>query len=120
VREIGKAIEEYRQKAHVSDRDLQFEVLPHEGFCITKTALPRVVLECRPDYDAHTACCNLTHVFDQESEPVERLFNLTFSIDAGGNVALMHGNRILRQVDEAVEALLKPVLFPLWADAPGS
>ena len=120
VRAIGSAIEEYRRKASVDETELQFEVLPHEGFCVNKITLPRVVLECRPDYDSQVLCCNMTRVDDHASEPVERVFNLAFSVDTSNNIALTKGTRTLQRVDEAVETLLIPVLFPLWAAGSGS
>jgi hypothetical protein len=113
VMEVRDVIEEYRCKAPGSNDEVDFEELPHEGFCITKIRLPRVSLECRPDYEAHLLCCNMTRTDGRESEPTERMFNLSLTLDESDNVQLRQGSRIFRTVDEAAECILKPVLFPL-------
>jgi hypothetical protein len=111
--EVGAIIDEYRRKADPGGNEIEFEALPHEGFCVTKTTLPRVGLECRPDYEAHVLYCNMTRTGDQESDPVELVFSLYFTVDESDNVELRHGTRPFRSVNESVEFLLKPVLFPL-------
>jgi hypothetical protein len=111
--EVGATIDEYRRKADPGGNEIEFEALPHEGFCVTKTTLPRVGLECRPDYAAHVLHCNMTRAGDQESKPVELAFSLDFTVDESDNVELRRGTRPFRRVNEAVEFLLKPVLFPL-------
>ena len=113
VREVRDVIEEYRCKAHGSNDEVHFEELPHEGFCVTKIPLPRVSLECHPDYEAHLLCCNMTRTDGRESEPTERMFSLGLTLNESGNVQLRQESRIFRTVDEAAECILKPVLFPL-------
>ena len=48
VAEVGAALDEYTREARTDLKDIDFEVLPREGFCVTKATLPRVALECRP------------------------------------------------------------------------
>ncbi|MBI3319447.1 MAG: hypothetical protein HYZ89_02515 [Candidatus Omnitrophica bacterium] len=115
VAAVGAAVEEFRHKAQSGRNEIEFEALPHEGFCVTKTTLPKVGLECRPEYETHVLCCNMTRVGDQETDTVEWVFSLDFTVDESNNVALRHGSGVLHSADEAVEFLLKPVLFPLPA-----
>jgi hypothetical protein len=116
--EARAAIDEYRSKARLNNKEIQFEGLPHEGFCVAKTMLPKTDLECRPDYEAHLLYCSMTRIDDHESDPVESLFSLTFAVGDSNNVRLARGTRTFLTVEEAVEHLLKPVLFPLL-DRPG-
>jgi len=116
--EARAAIEEYRSKARLNNEELRFEGLPHEGFCIAKTTLPKADLECRPDYETHLLHISITHIDDRESDPVESLYSWTFAVDDLNNVRLTRGTRTFRTMEEAVESLLKPVLFPLL-DPPG-
>ncbi len=109
----GRSRHSYRCKTPGSNDEVDFEELPHEGFCITKIRLPRVSLECRPDYEAHLLCCNMMRTDGRESEPTERMFNLSLTLDESDNVQLRQATRIFRTVDEAAECILKPVLFPL-------
>ena len=94
---------------------VEFERLPHEGFYVAKVAPPKVMLECRPDYDIGLVHCNLTHIDDAGGEPIERLFSLTFTIEDGA-VILIEGNRVFRRAEDMVERILKPVMFPLLAN----
>jgi len=111
---VAAAAEEYRQKTAADPAAFEFEPLPHEGFYVAKIAPPKVMLECRPDYGTHVVYCNLTHIDDAGGEPIERLFSLNFTVDEGGAVILTEGNRVFHRVDELVERILKPVMFPLW------
>lgn len=119
VAQVGGAVDEYRRKARTSSTELEFTVLPHEGFSVAKLTLPRVALECRPDYEAHALWCNMTRIEDQESEPEERLFSLDFTADESNTIRLNYGTRAFQTVDEAVECVLKTVLFPLWVNSLG-
>ena len=110
---VAATIDEYRRKAPAGRNEIEFEARPHEGFCVTKAAQPRMGLECHPDYERHVLSCNMTRLGDQETDTVEWLFNLDFMVDKSDNVELRHGSGVLHKVDEAVEFLLKPVLFPL-------
>ena len=112
VAEVSAAVDEYKRSANTGNHELEFEVMPHEGFCIAKTMLPRVSLECRPDYEGHVLCCNMTRVDDQESKPVEWLFNLNLAVDESNNVTLSRETRAFQSMDEAAESILTPVLFP--------
>ena len=67
----GAAVDEFRRKVHSGSNEIEFEALPHEGFCVTKTTPPKVGLECRPDYETHVLCCNLTRLGDEETDTVE-------------------------------------------------
>jgi hypothetical protein len=112
VAEVGAAIDEYRRKAHLVSSEIEFQPLPREGFCVTKGTPPRVALECRPDYEAHVVYCNMTRTVEQEREFVEFVFRLNFTLDESDNVELCSGTRVFHRVGEAVEFLLRPVLFP--------
>lgn len=115
VARVTAAIEAYRRKTGADSKSLEFEILPHEGFFVEKKTTPRMSLECRPDYEMHVVQCNMTRMeVDPESEPEERLFNLDFTVDASDTVRLAHGLRTFHTTDEAVEAILKAVIFPLW------
>jgi hypothetical protein len=111
--EAKAAVDEYRLKTRLNNKELQFEELPHEGFSIAKTTLPKADLECRPNYETHLLQCSITRIDDHESDPVESLFSWTFTVDRLNNVRLAEGTRTFRSIEEAVEYLLKPVLFPL-------
>jgi len=111
VTEVGAALDEYRLRARVDSNDIDFEVLPREGFCVTKAMLPRVGLECRPDYDAHVVYCNMTRADNQEGDTRESVFGLDMTVDDSDTIALRHDARTFQTLDEVVEFLLKPVLF---------
>jgi hypothetical protein len=113
VAEIRAAIEEYRLKAPAGRHELEFEELPHQGFCVSRTSLPKAGLECHPDYEAHMVHCTETHADDPETDPTERLFSLNLMVNESGNLALRTGTRTFQTMDEAAEAILTPVLFPL-------
>jgi hypothetical protein len=115
VAEAAATIDEYRRKADAGPNEIEFEALPRGGFCVTKTTLPKMALECHPDYELRVLSCNMTRLGDQETDTVEWLFSLQFTVDESDNVELRHGSGVLHRVDEAVEFLLKPVLFPLAA-----
>ena len=112
VAEVGTVVAEYRQRAPLGSNEIEFEVLPHEGFCITKSTFPKVGLECRPGYETHLVHCNLARTGDHESDPQEIMFNLDMTVDDSDRVALRHETVTFSSVDEVVEFLLKPVLFP--------
>lgn len=113
VAEVAAIIDEYGRKAGSGSHEIEFEALPHEGFCVAKTTTPKVGLECRPDYEGHVLYCNMTRTDDPASDTVELVFSLDFVVDDSDNVELRHETRIFQRVDDAVEFLLKPVLFPL-------
>lgn len=113
VAEVRAVIDEYRRKAHGRNDEVEFEALPHEGFCVARPKLPRVSLECRPDYEAHVLYCNVTRTDEPDRDTVESVFNLNFTVDESNHVELRQGSEVFQGVDEAVEFLLKPVLFPL-------
>lgn len=119
VAQVSAIIDEYRRKADAGSDEIEFEALPHEGFCVTKTTLPKAGLECHPDYEAHVLYCNMTRAGDQGGDLVESVFSLDFTVDESDNVRLCHKTQMFESVDEAVEFLLKPVLFPA-ADQPDS
>jgi hypothetical protein len=110
VAEVGAVLSEYRHEARLSE--IEFEALPREGFCVTKAKLPRVSLECRPDYDAHVVYCNMTRADDHEGDTRESVFNLDITVDNSDTIALRHETKAFQTLDEVVEFLLKPVLFP--------
>jgi len=113
VAQVSAIIDEYRRKADAGGNEIEFDALPNEGFCVTKTTLPKSGLECHPDYEAHVLYCNMTRTGDRESDSVELVFSLDFTLDESDNVRLCHKTRMFESVDEAVEFLLKPVLFPV-------
>lgn len=108
--EIQAVIDEYRRKAGMGR--VEFQLLPREGFSVSRITPPRVGLECRPDYEMHALYCNLTRTVDLESEIVEWPFSLEFLANESDRVELRSGSRSFHEVDEVVEFLLKPVLFP--------
>lgn len=111
--EVRAVLDEFSQKAaRAADAKLEFEALPHEGFCVTRTTRPRMGLECRPDYEAHVLYCNMTRTDDDAGDTVESVFSLNFILDESDTVELRYETRVFRTVEEAVEFLLKPVLFP--------
>ena len=112
VAEVGAVLDEYRHQARVGSNEIEFEVLPREGFCVTKTRLPRVGLECRPDYDAHVVYCNMTRADNHEGDTRESVFSLEMTVDDSDKMALRHEARAFQTLDEVVKFLLKPVLFP--------
>jgi hypothetical protein len=72
VAKVVAAIDEYRRKTNPDGHEIGFVASLHEGFSVTKTTLPRVELEGRPDYEAHAVYYNMTRADDPESETVER------------------------------------------------
>src|SRR5262245_60467424 len=78
VKEVRGVIDEFRSKAAGTGEQVEFEELPREGFCVTRPDPPRVVLECRPDYEAHVLYCNATRTEDHDGETSESVFNLNF------------------------------------------
>jgi hypothetical protein len=108
--EVQAVIDEFRHKAGAGH--LEFQLLPREGFSLTRVTPPRVGLECRPDYEMHALYCNMTRTADLEGEIVEWPFSLEFITDDSDRVELRSGSRTFHAVDEVVEFLLKPVLFP--------
>lgn len=112
VAEVGAVVDEYRQTARAGNSEIEFEPLPGEGFCVTTFKLPRVSLVCRPDYEAHVVYCNMTRTDAHESNTQEFVFNLDITVDDSDTMALRHETRAFQTLDEVVEFLLKPVLFP--------
>ena len=112
VAEVGAVVAEYRRKAPLSSNEIEFETLPHEGFRITRSTLPKVALECRPGYETHVVYCNMTRIDDRESDPQELVFNLDMTVDDSNRMALRHETAVFPTVGEVAEFLLKPVLFP--------
>ena len=110
VAEAGTVVDEYRRET--GGDDIEFEELPREGFCITRARLPRVGLECRPDYELHVVYCNMTRGDTLDSETRELVFNLDLTVDDADRIVLRHETRTFQAPDEIVEFLLKPVLFP--------
>jgi hypothetical protein len=118
VAEVGAALDEYTREARTDLKAIDFEVLPREGFCVTKATLPRVALECRPDYESHVVYCNMTRADSHEGDARESVFNLDMTVDRSDRIALRHEARTFQSLDEVVEFLLKPVLFPQVAQDP--
>jgi hypothetical protein len=113
VAEVGAVVTEYRQNAPLGSNEIELEILPHEGFCITRSALPKVALECRPGYETHAVYCNMSRIDDRESDPQEIVFSLGMTVDDSDRIALRHESMAFPSVAEVVEFLLKPVLFPM-------
>jgi len=112
VAEVGAVVDEYRNKARVGNDEVEFEALPREGFCVRKAKLPTVGLECRPVYEEHVVYCNMTRTDSHENDARELVFNLDITVDDSDKIALRHETRAFPTLDEVVEFLLKPVLFP--------
>jgi hypothetical protein len=112
VAEVGAVLDEYRHEARVGSSEIEFEALPREGFCVTKAKLPRVSLECRPDYEAHVVYCNMTRADLHEGDTRESVFSLDMTVDDSDTITLRHETRAFQTLDDVVEFLLKPVLFP--------
>jgi hypothetical protein len=112
VAEVGAVVAEYRQKAPPGSNEIELETLPHEGFCITRSTLPKVALECRPGYETHAVYCNMTRIGDSESDAQEFVFSLGMTVDESDRIALCHETVAFPSVGEVVKFLLKPVLFP--------
>ena len=112
VAEVGAAVDEYRQGARFGSTEIELEVLPDEGFCVTRTKLPRVSLECRPGYETHAVHCNMTRSDDQEIAPQEFVFSLGMTVDDSDDIVMCNETRPFESLDEVLEFLLKPVLFP--------
>jgi hypothetical protein len=109
VAEVEASVDEYRRLAQDG---IQYEALPHEGFCVTRLTPPRVELQCRPAYESGVVYCNLTRTNDPETEPQELVFNLRFAVDDTDSVALGYESRTFDTVPEVAELLLGQVLFP--------
>jgi hypothetical protein len=112
VAEVRDILAEYGQKAPREGSALEFEELPQEGFCLRKSTFPRVTLECRPGYETHVVYCNRTRMDDHESEASELAFGLDMVVDDSNRIVLRHDSATFTTVADAVEFLLKPVLFP--------
>jgi hypothetical protein len=112
VAEVGAVVDEYRHEARVGSHEIEFEALPREGFCVTKVKLPNGSLECRPDYEAHVVYCNMTRTDNEGSDAQEWVFSLDITVDDSDKIALRHETRAFQTLDEVVEFLLRPVLFP--------
>jgi hypothetical protein len=112
VAEVGAAVDEYRQGVRLGSTEIELEMLSDDGFCVTRTKPPKVSLECRPGYETQTVHCNMTRSDDQAIAPQEFVFSLGMTVDDSDNIVLRNENRPLESVDEVVEFLLKPVLFP--------
>ena len=110
VAEIEASVEEYRRLTQ--SNSIEFEALPHEGFCVTRKTAPRVGLECRPDYELAVVYCNLTRTDDPLTDPQELVFNLSFSVSETDQVALCQETRTFQTAGEVAEFLLGQVLFP--------
>ena len=113
VTEVRAAIDEYKRAAKAASSDVEFEELPHEGFCVMRITPPRVELQCRPSYETQAVYCNMTRSNDPPGEPVERVFSLDFAVDESEQVVLRDGARVLHTAGDTVEFLVKPVLFPV-------
>jgi hypothetical protein len=109
IAEVEASLDEYRG---LTRDGIQYEALPHEGFCVTRLMPPRVELQCRPDYESGAVYCNLSRTDDPETEPQELVFNLGFTVDDTDQVALCYEGRTFQTVAEAAELLLGQVLFP--------
>lgn len=116
VTEVAAVIDEYKHSARADGDEIEFEELPGDGFHVTRARLPRVGLECRPGYETQALHCNMTRTDDHESAPQEFLFNLDIKVDDSDRIALNHEARAFQTLDEVVEFLLKPVLFPVPND----
>jgi hypothetical protein len=112
VAEVDAVLAEYRQKAPLRGADIEFEPLPHEGFCITRSTLPKVTLECRPGYETHVVYCNRMRIDSHESEAEELVFSLEMTVDEANRIALRHEGQTFPNVGEVAQFLLTPVLFP--------
>ena len=116
VTRAAAAVDEYRRRTNAEAHEIEFVAVPHEGLSVTRTAMPKVELECRPDYEAHAVYCNLARADEPDSENVERVFRLEFAVDEADNIELRCRERVFRTPDAAVEFLLKPVFFPFLYD----
>jgi hypothetical protein len=112
VAEVEASLDEYHRLAESESNRIQYEPLPHEGFCVTRIAAPRVELQCRPDYESGVVYCNLTRTKDPDTEPQELVFNLSFTVDDSDSVALCYETRTFHSAPELAELLLAQVLFP--------
>lgn len=112
VAEVGAAVEEYKHTARAGSNEIEFDQLPGEGLCVTKVKLPSVGLECRPDYETHVVYCNMTRTDTHEGHTQEFVFNLDITVDDSDKIGFRHETSALQTLDEVVEFLLKPVLFP--------
>ena len=112
VAEAGAVVTEYQQKAGAGGSAIEFETLPQEGFRVTRSGLPKVALECRPGYETHALYCNMTRIDDRESDPQEIVFSLGIAVDDSNRITLRHESVAFPSLDDVVEFLLRPVLFP--------
>jgi hypothetical protein len=116
VAEVRSVIDEYRRNAQVAPQEIEFEELPQEGFRVAAGTHPRMGLQCRPGYETQILYCNLMRSDDERSHVTENDFNLDFTVDESDRVRLHHGNQVFHTGADAVEFLLKPVLFPPMND----
>jgi hypothetical protein len=114
VAEVGAAVTEYQENAGDGGNEIEFEELPHEGFSVRKTTLPKVALVCRPGYETHMVYCNRTRIEGDDSDVQEMIFSLEMTVDDSNRVGLRHETVDFLGVDDAAEFLLKPVLFPTF------
>ena len=112
VEEVGAVVAEFRQRAPAGNNEIDLVVLPHEGFCVTKSSAPKVSLECRPGYEARVVHCDRTRAGDPQGEAQETVFSLAMTVDDSDRLALRHETVTFSSVADVVEFLLKPVLFP--------
>jgi hypothetical protein len=116
VTEVRAVVDEYQRAAETAASGVEFEELPHEGFCVTRTTAPRVELQCRPSYETQAVYCNMTRSNNPPGEPVERVFSLDFAVDESERVVVREGGRVFAGAADIVEFLVKPVLFPPLED----
>jgi hypothetical protein len=113
VAEVLASVDEYNRTAGRGSDEIDFQALPREGFCVTRARQPSVRLECHTDYETHLVYCNRTQTDSHESDPQEIVFNLDITVDDSNDLKLRHNTRAFQTVDDVVEFLLTPVLFPL-------
>ncbi len=113
VAEVMASVDEYKQSARAGGDEIEFQALPREGFGVTRAGFPNVRLECHPDYETHLLYCNTTRTDDHDSDPQEFVFSLDVSVDDSDELALRNESRAFATLDEVVEHLLTPVLFPM-------
>jgi hypothetical protein len=114
VKEIEAAVQEYKRRAPLGGPEIEFEALPGEGFLVARTKLPKVSLECRPGYETHLLYCNMARTDDHDSAPQEQIFSLRMAVDDKDSIALSHDMTTFKSLNDVLEFLLKPVLFPAF------
>lgn len=112
IADIHAALAEYAERSRPRNEPITLQALPHEGFCVERTGLPGLRLECRPDYTTPAVYCNLTRTEGHGADTRELVFTLHFTVDEDEAVALSYGDQSFATVAAAVEFLVKPVLFP--------